>query len=66
MKEKDYNDLLKSIDDSLRLLGPEPVDSEKGQQVFLKLKKIRETIIRVRRDSLDGNVKRDSRSQLGA
>lgn len=66
MKDKDYRTILDSIDESLRLMGDEPPEKKHDLRIYRELRKIRETLIRAQRDSLDKNIKRpDSRSPLG-
>ena len=66
MKDSDYRIILASIDESLRLMGDAPPEKGSNLRVYQELRKIRETLIRAQRDSLDKNIKRpDSRSPLG-
>ena len=66
MKDQDYRTILNAIDESLRLMGDEPVDPGCEHEIYRELRKIRETLIRAQRDSRDKNVQRpDSRSPLG-
>ena len=65
MKDSDYRTILASIDESLRLMGDPPPAKGSPLRVYQELRKIRESLIRAQRDSLDRNIKRpDSRSPL--
>ena len=66
MKDQDYRTILDAIDESLRLMGDEPVEPGYEHEIYLELRKIRETLIRAQRDSLDKKIQRpDSRSPTG-
>jgi hypothetical protein len=66
MKDSEYRTILKAIEESLRLLGDDAPESGTTARIYKELRKVRETLIRVQRDSMDKNVKRpDSRSPLG-
>ncbi|HWA09680.1 MAG TPA: hypothetical protein VG838_09540 [Opitutaceae bacterium] len=66
MKTEDYRTILNSIEQTLRLIGDEPPEKEADLEIYNELRKIRETLIRAQRDSLDKNLKRpDSRSPTG-
>ncbi len=66
MQDKDYRSILNSLEEALRLAGDEPPAKGRDLRLYTELRKIRETLIRVQRDSLDTNIKRpDSRSPLG-
>lgn len=66
MKDNDYRAILSSIDAALRVIGEEPPDQASEPRIQKDLRKLRETLIRAQRDSLDKNIKRpDSRSPLG-
>ena len=65
MKEKEYKALIESIESALRIVGEEPsVPAE--VRIRKDLLKLRETLIRARRDRLKDKTGRpDSRSPLG-
>lgn len=66
MKEKDYSALIGSIDSALRIVGAEPAARSVELQIRMDLMKLRETLIRARRDRIkDKTIKPDSRSPLG-
>jgi hypothetical protein len=66
VKEKDYRALLGSIEAALRIVGEEPSDRAIELQIRKELMKLRETLIRARRDRLkDKTARPDSRSPLG-
>ena len=65
MKESDYQALIRSIEAALQVLGDRP---KKGAELTIHadLMRLRETIIRARRDATQGSSgRRDSRSPLG-
>ncbi len=66
VKEKDYKALLGSIEAALRIVGDEPSSPPIELQIRADLMKLRETLIRARRDRLKEKPSRpDSRSPLG-
>jgi hypothetical protein len=66
VKEKEYRALLGSIEAALRVVGEEPSSRAVERQIRADLMKLRETLIRARRDRLkDKAGKPDSRSPLG-
>jgi hypothetical protein len=66
VKEKDYTALIASIDAALRVVGEEPAARSVELQIRMDLLKLRETLIRARRDRIkDKTIKPDSRSPLG-
>lgn len=66
MKEKEYRALLGSIEAALRIVGEEPSPRAIELQIRKELMKLRETLIRARRDRLKDKTGRpDSRSPLG-
>jgi hypothetical protein len=66
MKDHDYRTILNAIDESLRLMGDEPIEAGYEHEIYQELRKIRETLIRAQRDTRDKNVQRpDSRSPTG-
>ena len=64
MNEEDYKTILASLDASLSIIGSEAPPSGMERAVYGELQKIRETLIRTRRDYLNDRA-RDSRSPLG-
>ena len=69
MKDKHYREILASLDESLRIIGDMPPDEGSARRVYKELRKLRETLIRAQRDTLDANAtssrKPDSRSPMG-
>jgi hypothetical protein len=66
VKEKDYRALLGSIEAALRIVGEEPSSRGIELQIRKDLMKLRETLVRARRDRLtDKKGRPDSRSPLG-
>ena len=66
VKEKEYRALLGSIEAALRVVGEEPSSRAIERQIRADLMKLRETLIRARRDRLKEKTgKPDSRSPLG-
>ncbi len=53
------------IDRSLALFADKPIEPGFDQDVYEELRRVRETLIRARRDMRDTNIKRDSKSPLG-
>jgi hypothetical protein len=65
MKESDYQALMRSIESALRVLGDRPKQGSE-LKVYADLMRLRETVIRARRDAIEGKgPRRDSRSPLG-
>ena len=65
MKESDYQALISSIESALRVLGDRPKMGAE-LRVHADLMRLRETVIRARRDASQGSSgRRDSRSPLG-
>ncbi len=54
------------IDRSLAIFGEKPIEPGFDFEVYEELRKVRETLIRARRDMRDKNVPRDSKSPLGS
>jgi hypothetical protein len=66
VKEKEYRALLGSIEAALRIVGEESSPPAIELQIRKELMKLRETLIRARRDRLKDKTGRpDSRSPLG-
>jgi hypothetical protein len=65
VKDAEYKALLKSIEAALRVIGDRPTGGPE-LKVFADLMRLRETVIRARRDEATGTSgRRDSRSPLG-
>ena len=65
VKEKDYRELLGSIEAALRIVGEEPSAPPAELQIRKDLMRLRESLIRARRDRIKEKSKPDSRSPLG-
>jgi hypothetical protein len=66
VKEKEYKALLGSIEAALRIVGDDPSPRAIERQIRAELMKLRETLIRARRDRIkDKSGRPDSRSPLG-
>ncbi|HYC71971.1 MAG TPA: hypothetical protein VEB66_12235 [Opitutaceae bacterium] len=69
MNQSEYEELLSALDRSLSLFGERPQEPGFDQAVYEELRRVRETLIRARRDMRDHNVeakpKHDSKSPLG-
>jgi hypothetical protein len=66
VNQQEFQDLLASIDRSLSLFGGKPTEPGFDLVVYEELRRVRETLIRARRDMRDKNIPRDSRSPLGS
>jgi hypothetical protein len=65
MKDTDYGALMRSIEAALRVIGDRPNQGAE-LKVYEDLMRLRETVIRARRDATKGaSGRRDSRSPLG-
>jgi len=53
-----------ALDKSLAQFGERPPEPGFDLEVYEELRRVRETLIRARRDMLDKNIRRDSRSPL--
>jgi hypothetical protein len=67
VKENEYRALLGSIEAALRIVGDEPTPGAIEVQIRKDLMRMRETLIRARRDRMNEGKsgKPDSRSPLG-
>ncbi len=63
--DKEYQELLNAIDQSLRHFEARPIESGFDQEVYDELRRVRESLVRAHRDKHDVNIKRDSRSPSG-
>ena len=66
VNQQEYEELLSAIDRSLALFGEKPAEPGFDLEVYEELRRVRETLIRARRDLRDTNIKRDSKSPLGS
>ena len=66
VNQQEFEELLSAIDRSLSLFGDKPVEPGFDLDVYEELRRVRETLIRARRDLRDTNIKRDSKSPLGS
>ena len=64
VNQQEFQNLLASIDRSLALFGGKPTEPGFDLVVYEELRRVRETLIRARRDMRDKNIPRDSRSPL--
>ena len=65
VKENEYKALLGSIEAALRIVGEEPTPGAVEFQIRKDLLKMRESLVRARRDRLKEQLNRDSRDPLG-
>jgi hypothetical protein len=68
VNDQEFKDLLSAIDRSLAIFGEKPAEPGFDLEVYEELRRVRETLIRARRDMRDTNItiKRDSKSPLGS
>jgi hypothetical protein len=59
INDKEFETLLAAIDRSLRHFEARPVESGFDQDVYDELRRVREGLLRARRDMHDPNLKRD-------
>lgn len=64
VNQQEFQNLLAAIDRSLSLFGGKPTEQGFDQLVYDELRRVRETLIRARRDMRDKNIPRDSKSPL--
>jgi hypothetical protein len=64
VNQQEFQDLLAAIDQSLSLFGGRPPGPGFDLLVYDELRRVRETLIRARRDMRDKNIRRDSKSPL--
>ena len=62
INEEEYKNLLVAVDRALWHFEARPVESGFDQEVYDELRRVRETLLRGRRDQNDPNIKRDSKS----
>lgn len=65
LDDQEFKELLDAVEQSLRHFESRPIESGFDQEVYDELRKVRESLIRARRDAFDPNIKRDSRSPSG-
>jgi hypothetical protein len=67
VNEQEFKELLSAIDRSLSLFGENPPEPGFDRDIYEELRRVRETLIRARRDLRDTNMlRRDSKSPLGS
>ena len=64
--DKEFQELLGAVEASLRHFETRPIESGFDQEVYDELRRVRESLLRSRRDKLDPNVNRDSPSPSGS
>lgn len=64
--DNEYQDLLAAVEKALRHFGTRPAEPGFDQEVFDELRRVRETLLRGRRDLHDPNLKSDSHSPSGS
>lgn len=57
VNQKEFDELLSALDRSLAIFGDKPTEPGFDLAVYEELKRVRETLIRARRDMQDPNVK---------
>ncbi|MDB6167076.1 MAG: hypothetical protein JWQ83_2216 [Lacunisphaera sp.] len=68
VNQQEFENLVAALDRSLALFAEKPAEPGFDQEVYEELRRVRETLIRARRDMHDPNLKprRDSKSPLGS
>lgn len=68
VNQQEFDELVSALDRSLAIFGERPPEPGFDQAVFEELRRIRETLIRARRDLKDPNLrpKKDSKSPLSS
>lgn len=66
VNDEEFQSLLASIDRSLAIFGERPAEPGFEFELYEELRRVRETLIRARRDMRDKNIQRDSKSPLGS
>lgn len=61
---QEFKQLLLAIEQSLALFGHRPTEPGFDLEIYEDLRRVRETLIRARRDLRDKNIPRDSKSPL--
>lgn len=64
VNQQEFEKLMATIERSLELFGEKPTEPGFDLEVYEELRRVRETLIRARRDMRDKNIKRDSKSPL--
>lgn len=62
----EYLELLGEIDKALTRFGGKPAEEGFDLEIYEELRRVRELLVRAKRDSTDPNVRRDSRNPLGS
>lgn len=57
VNQKEFEELLSALDRSLAIFGEKPAEPGFDLAVYEELRRVRETLIRARRDLFDPNVK---------
>ncbi|MDB6113581.1 MAG: hypothetical protein JWQ62_526 [Lacunisphaera sp.] len=63
--DKEFKELLTAVEQSLRHFESRPAEPGFDQEIYDELRRVRESLLRARRDKHDPNVKRDSHSPSG-
>lgn len=66
VNQQEFEELLAAIDRSIAIFGEKPAEPGFDLEVYDELRRVRESLIRARRDMRDKNIKRDSKSPLGS
>jgi hypothetical protein len=64
VNEQEFKELLSAIDKSLSMFGDKPLEAGFDRDIYEELRRVRETLIRARRDMRDTNIRHDSKSPL--
>lgn len=64
VNQQEFQQLLATIDKSLSLFGDKAPEPGFDLEIYEELRRVRETLIRARRDMHDINIPRDSKSPL--
>jgi hypothetical protein len=59
VNEQEFKELLSAIDKSLSMFGEKPPEPGFDREIYEELRRVRETLIRARRDMYDKNIPRD-------
>jgi hypothetical protein len=65
VNQQEFEELMNALDRSLAIFGEKPAEPGFDLEVYEELRRVRETLIRARRDMRDKNIQRDSKSPLG-
>lgn len=63
--DKEFQELLGAVEASLRHFESRPLEAGFDQEVYDELRRVRESLVRSRRDKLDPNLNRDSPAPSG-